>query len=236
MTDRPHVLVLNPNTSDSVTQRLSDYLSHALPKLHIHARTAPFGAHYIADERSFCVAGHAVTEAFEHASAQAPAQGYSAVLVGCFGDPGLHALREMTPLPVLGLAESAVTQMGAQGFARMAIVTGGASWQTMLQRWSRAAGHDRADAPLCITQVHALPATSLQMMQSPQETAMALAQACSAALHDARAQAVLLGGAGLAGMGQEVRLLTGLPIWDCVELAAQRLQQMLALPQQAESS
>ena len=65
---------------------------------------------------------------------------------------------------------------------------------------------------------------------------MALAQACSAALHDARAQAVLLGGAGLAGMGQEVRLLTGLPIWDCVELAAQRLQQMLALPQQAESS
>lgn len=240
MTDRPHVLVLNPNTSDSVTQRLSDTLSNALPEVDIHARTAPFGANYIADERSFCVAGHAVLEAFEHASARAPAQGYSAVLVGCFGDPGLHALRESTQVPVLGLAESAVREMGAQGFARMAIVTGGERWQTMLQRWSRAAGHDREDGPLCITQVHALPATGLQMMQSPQEAAMALAQACSAALQDARAQAVLLGGAGLAGMGQEVRLLTGLPVWDCVELAARRLQQMLAQgprqqPQQAAS-
>ena len=113
MTDRPHVLVLNPNTSDSVTQRLSDTLSHALPEVHIHARTAPFGAHYIADERSFCIAGHAVIEAFERAMGDAPAAGYRAVLVGCFGDPGLHALRESTQVPVLGLAESAVREMGA---------------------------------------------------------------------------------------------------------------------------
>lgn len=236
MTDRPHVLVLNPNTSDSVTQRLSDTLSHALPEVHIHARTAPFGAHYIADERSFCIAGHAVIKAFERAMGDAPAAGYSAVLIGCFGDPGLHALRESTQVPVLGLAESAVREMGAQGFARMAIVTGGKPWQTMLQRWCRSEGHDRTDAPLGITQVHALPATGLQMMQSPQDTAMALAHACRNAMQHASTQAVLLGGAGLAGMGAEVRLLTGLPVWDCVELVAQRLQQMLALPQQAESS
>lgn len=235
MADRPHVLVLNPNTSGSVTQRLSDALSHALPEVQIHARTATFGAHYIADERSFCIAGHAVIDAFERAMADAPAAGYSAVLIGCFGDPGLHALRESTQVPILGLAESAVRQMGKQSFARMAIVTGGEQWQTMLQRWSRTAGHDRADAPLCITQVHALPATGLQMMLSPQETAMALAQTCRSAMQHAPTQAVLLGGAGLAGMGAEVRLLTGLPVWDCVELVSQRLQQMLVLPQQAAS-
>jgi Asp/Glu/hydantoin racemase len=39
---------------------------------------------------------------------------------------------------------------------------------------------------------------------------------------------VLLGGAGLAGMGERVRAITGLPVWDCVEAAQQSLQHTLA--------
>ena len=66
MTAKHHVLVINPNTSDSVTQRLALQLGQGWPQAHIHCATAPFGAPYIADEYSYCVAGHAVLQ--EHAA------------------------------------------------------------------------------------------------------------------------------------------------------------------------
>ena len=45
---------------------------------------------------------------------------------------------------------------------------------------------------------------------------------------DAKGASVLILGAGLAGMGERVRAITGLPVWDCVEAAQQSLQHTLA--------
>lgn len=223
-----HVLIINPNTSRSVTERLLSQLSPGLPEVQLHGATAQFGAAYIADEYSYCVAGHAVLDAWERAQPLAPPGGYHAVLVGCFGDPGLPALDEVAGIPVLGLAQAAVQALSRQGLHRVAVVTGGEKWQPMLERWSRAAGHDGPGAALQIVQVRTLAATGLQMMQSPDRTAQALAQASAESLQGTDAQAVLLGGAGLAGMGERVRAITGLPVWDCVEAAQQCLQHTLA--------
>ncbi|MDH0494873.1 aspartate/glutamate racemase family protein [Comamonas aquatica] len=223
-----HVLIINPNTSRSVTERLLSQLSPGLPEVQLHGATALFGATYIADEYSYCVAGHAVLDAWERAQPMAPPGGYHAVLVGCFGDPGLPALDEVAGIPVLGLAQAAVRALTRQGWQRVAVVTGGEKWQPMLERWSRAAGHDGPGAALQIVQVRTLAATGLQMMQSPDRTAQALAQASAESLQGTDAQAVLLGGAGLAGMGERVRAITGLPVWDCVEAAQQSLQHTLA--------
>ena len=223
-----HVLIINPNTSRSVTERLLSQLSLGLPEVQLHGATAQFGAAYIADEYSYCVAGHAVLDAWEHAQPLAPPGGYHAVLVGCFGDPGLPALSEVAGIPVLGLAQAAVQALARQGWQRVAVVTGGEKWQPMLERWSRAAGHDGPSAALQIVQVRTLAATGLQMMQSPDRTAQALAQASTESLQGTDAQAVLLGGAGLAGMGERVRAITGLPVWDCVEAAQQSLLHTLA--------
>ena len=223
-----HVLIINPNTSRSVTERLLSQLSPGLPEVQLHGATALFGAAYIADEYSYCVAGHAVLDAWARAQPLAPPGGYHAVLVGCFGDPGLPALDEVAGIPVLGLAQAAVQAMARQGWQRVAVVTGGEKWQPMLERWSRAAGHDGPGAALQIVQVRTLTATGLQMMQSPDRTAQALAQASAESLQGTGAQAVLLGGAGLAGMGERVRAITGLPVWDCVEAAQQCLQHTLA--------
>lgn len=212
-----HVLVINPNTSQHVTQHLVQQLSMGMPTLQVQGVTAAFGAPYIADEHSYCIAGHAVLQAWASAQDSAPVQGYAAVLVGCFGDPGLAGLREVAAIPVLGLAEAAVQAMGEQGFERIAIVTGGEKWQAMLERWSRAHGYDRAPAPVQIVQITTLPATGMQLMQSPEATLQALMQCSTALLQQRGVQAVLLGGAGLAGMGTQVRARTALPVWDCVE-------------------
>ena len=214
------LLVVNPNTSETVTQALVQHLSAGMPPLQWRGVTAAFGAPYIADERSYCIAGHAVLDAWERAQAVAPPQGFAGVLVGCFGDPGLEALRATAAVPVRGLAEAAVHALWAQGPRRMAVVTGGAAWKPMLQRWSRAQGYavQAGGQGGGITDIHVLPASGAQLMQSPDHAAQALAEACTQALRAPGTDAVLIGGAGLAGMGARVRALTGAPVWDCVEL------------------
>jgi hypothetical protein len=77
-----HVLIINPNTSRSVTERLLSQLSPGLPEVQLHGATALLGAAYSADEYSYCVAGHAVLDAWARAQPLAPPGGYHAVLVG----------------------------------------------------------------------------------------------------------------------------------------------------------
>lgn len=214
----PQVLVINPNTSETVTQALLHHLGAGLPRsVALQGVTAGFGAAYIADERSYCIAGHAVLDAWEQAQKMVLPPDCDAVLVGCFGDPGLEALRESCSVPVLGLAEAAMRTMAFHGRRSVAMVTGGTAWKPMLERWCRTHGYDSATAAVRVDHVAALAASGGDMMRDPGHAAQALADASLACLRSGTADSVLIGGAGLAGMGARVRALTGAPVWDCVE-------------------
>ena len=126
-----HLLVINPNTGQATTQRLSSHLQTLLPSdVALDCINARFGAPYIACEASHAVAGHALLDAWSHhlhTSVHAP----DGVLIACFGDPGLFALREASACPVSGLAEASFIQAARSG--PFAIVTGGARWKPMLE-------------------------------------------------------------------------------------------------------
>jgi allantoin racemase len=62
-----------------------------------------------------------------------------AVIVGCFGDPGVHALREVLDCPVVGPFEAAMHQ-GAQLGARVGVVTVLDSVMPMLDELARSMG------------------------------------------------------------------------------------------------
>lgn len=207
------LLILNPNTAGAVTARL---LAHAQGLLArrgaqattaLHTATARLGASYIASEASFALAGHAALDTWaEFAAAGGQAD---AILLGCFGDPGVWALREATGLPVIGLAEAAMRQAARHG--RFAIVTGGLAWRPMLQRLARSLGLDQA-----LAGVHVLAQSGADlaaMMATQPDAALALlAQACRQAA--ARADVVVLGGAGLAGLAQALAHQVSVPLID----------------------
>ena len=56
---------------------------------------------------------------------------HDAVIIGCFGDPGLEALRAAARAPVLGLAESSIREADALG-EPFAILTMGKAWVDIL--------------------------------------------------------------------------------------------------------
>lgn len=218
------LLVINPNTSASVSALLQMHSQAAAgPAVRVRTVTARFGAPYIACEASFTVAGHATLDAWAYAMAEdEPAP--DAVLIGCFGDPGLLALQQTSLAPVTGLAQAAFTE--AARFGRFAIVTGGARWQPILQRLAHALGH--ADA---LAGIHTVAPTGVELAQQPQAALALLSTACQEAARMFRADAIVLGGAGLAGMAALVQHAVAVPVIDSV-LAGTR-QALLPLPTSA---
>ncbi len=203
------LLVINPNTSPSVSALLRTHAQAAAgPRVAVAVATARFGAPYIACEASYAVAGHATLDAWAHHLAQ-PGPWPDAVLIGCFGDPGLLALRESAGTPVTGLAEAAFIAAARHG--RFAIVTGGARWAPMLRRLAQAVGMDEA-----LAGIHTVAPTGAELAANPVWAHQLLAQACVEAAEAFGAQAVILGGAGLAGMAAAIQPAVPVPVIDSV--------------------
>lgn len=209
------LLIINPNTTQSVSDKL-DAIAKQVCGLDLQIRTvtASFGAPYIDSEASYAVAAHATLEAL-NAALQDDKTAPHSILIACFGDPGLLALRESTDIAVTGLAEAAF--MEAATFGRFAIVTGGARWKPMLERHAHTLGFDAA-----LAGIHTVQPSGLQLVQDPADAQVLLAEACQNALRDFKAQAVILGGAGLAGMAASIQSQVDAPIVDSV-LAGVRL-------------
>ena len=201
------LLLINPNTSASVSALLHSHGQAAAgPNVQLHTLTAGFGAPYIACEASYAVAGHATLDLW--ARAIAPAQpGFDAVLIGCFGDPGLQALRQVSQTPVTGLAEASF--VAAASLGRFAIVTGGERWKPMLQRLADSLGFGAALAGILTVQ-----ATGAELAADPVAAQALLSGACRDAMQRWEVQAVILGGAGLAGIAAKIQPAVPVPVID----------------------
>jgi allantoin racemase len=199
-------LVINPNTNALTTRRLQEVLMSCKPEnVHLEFTTAAFGASYIACEASHAVASHAGIAAWadHHKIASKPIDG---VLIGCFGDPGLFALREMAAYPVTGLAEASFIQASALG--PFSIVTGGERWKPMLQRLAMSLGFSDQ-----LRHIETVAATGAELQANPVMAIECLKQACEQASKPG-VKSIILGGAGLAGYAQKIQNLISLPIID----------------------
>ena len=203
------LLIINPNTTAAITSLLGAHAQQmAGPDVQIDAVTARFGAPYIACEATYAVAGHAVLDAWA-CSLAAGGTLPDAVLIGCFGDPGLLALRESSRAPVTGLAEAAFTE--AARYGPFAIVTGGQRWKPMLERLAHQLGYGDL-----LQGIHTVAPTGAQLAQDPVAARSLLASACQQAARHFKVNAVILGGAGLAGMAAAVQADVEVPVIDSV--------------------
>ena len=221
----PKLLLINPNTTESVTQLLARAALQALdPSVSVTSVTAPFGAPYITGEHSLAVAGHATLQAREQAIA---AHGnFDGCVIGCFGDPALQAIGEIADEPVTGLAEASMRMAARHG--PFAIVTGGHGWREPLRRLAFSLG--------LLDQLVALEtvgASGAQLKADPEWALRLLGEACRAAIANGAAtghapQSVIIGGAGLFGYAAQLQPSLPVPLLDSVlcglQLAAERLR------------
>lgn len=223
------LLVINPNTSAATTERLAQNLPLALPAdTQLTCITVHFGAAYIACEASYAVAGHALLDAWATHLRVTPALEHpDRVLIGCFGDPGLHALREGSACPVTGLAEASFIEAAALG--PFAIVTGGARWAPMLKRVAQSLGYAGS-----LKHIETVRETGAELLADPEFAVKVLTTACERAAAQ-NVKSIILGGAGLAGYAALVQLAIQLPVIDSV-LAGARVVISETLPSPERSA
>ncbi|MFM2075330.1 MAG: hypothetical protein RJB34_1635 [Pseudomonadota bacterium] len=217
-----HLLIINPNTSVSVSEQLQTVTEQALAgvQARVSVVTAAFGAAYIASEVACAVAGHATVAAWQDWQAESNTVP-DGILIGCFGDPGLFALREISSAPVTGLAEAAFNQ--AHPLGSYAIVTGGKAWESMLWRLAQAlpCGHGLAD-------IETVDLDGAALRSNPDLAESLLIDACHRVLKRSPVQSIIIGGAGLAGFARRIQLAVAVPLIDSVEAGVQALFRLSA--------
>jgi len=213
------LLLINPNISESVTALIEAEARRSVsPGTGLTAVTAPFGVAYIETRFEALVGGYAAAcLAAEHW------HGHDAVIVAAFGDPGLGALREAIPVPVLGMTESALMSacmLGAR-FSIVAISRRIVGWYRETVHAcglsDRLAGFRFLDAPL----------RDVGSVQADHEAA--LEALCRQAVVEDGADVVILAGAPLAGLARGIRDRVPVPLVDGVSSAVRHAESMAAL-------
>jgi Asp/Glu/hydantoin racemase len=205
------ILLLNPNTSPSITALVAREASRlARPGTELVPVTGEFGGRYIASRATYAIAAHAALDAWAR-----HAEGADAVLLACFGDPGLAALKELSPVPVVGMVEAS---LAAAAGKRFSIVTGGAAWEPMLREMAMLAG-----AGPRLASIRTVAPTGAEIARDPDGALAMLAESCRTCARDG-AETVILGGAGLAGLAPRLRAVLDMPLIDGLEAAMAAIQ------------
>ncbi|MGE8105442.1 aspartate/glutamate racemase family protein [Allorhizobium sp. NPDC080224] len=212
------IAVINPNTTVSMTATIADAARRvANAETEIVAITSSMGPVSIEGyyDEVFAVPGLLVE------IAKTEREGADAIVIACFDDTGLDAARALAGIPVVGICEAALS---ATSF--------------IAQRFSVVTTMERSRLPVehlvhrygmgsrCKVRAADVPVLSLE---DPNSNARdRLRSEISAALKDDRAEAIVLGCAGMADLTAALRQEFGVPIVDGVAAAVKQAESLVA--------
>ena len=212
--------VINPNTTSSITALIGAAArAVAAPGTHIDAVQPSFGAPAIEGHHDDVWAAAGVAEQVRAGEAL----GADAHIIACFGDPGLHAARELSNGPVIGIAEAA--------FHAAALLATGFSVVTTLTRTCVIAEHlvvQYGFERRC-RGIHGTDIAVLEL-EEPKSNAYARILECAEqALVRDRSGAIVLGCAGMADMCRTLQQRLGVPVIDGVAAAVKLAEALVSL-------
>jgi allantoin racemase len=210
---RPRILLVNGNSSQSVTDRMATLAKAAAPQLDFIPCTPQGGPAYVSTPADLTLAAGKVIQAISLAVRDEKPDG---CIIACFGEPGLLEARRRFEFPVVGMAEaSMLTAMQLGG--DFAIVTLGEQWPAMLYDLVRVYGvEDR-----CVG-IELVEGTPIELMADPKRAAelvTAVAKKCGAPI-------IIVGGAALTGLATAIGPLPKILLIDCLQAS---IAQVVAL-------
>ncbi|MGX9962933.1 aspartate/glutamate racemase family protein [Roseomonas sp. F4] len=213
------LLVVNSNTTDSVTARIGAAAQAAAsPGTVVEAVSAPFGLPLIVSRADWLVAGPATLAALA-----ARRGSYDAAVIACFGDPGLDAAKELLDVPVLGISEAAFHAASMLG-RRFGVVSFTAALRPMFED--------------CLAH-HGLAARCAGFRMGPafagdpglvaEERAALLVDLCRQSVEQDGAEVVILAGGPLAGLAPVIADRVAVPLVDGTAAAVRMAEALVGL-------
>jgi allantoin racemase len=213
------ILVVNPNTTASMTEKIASAARQvASAATLIEAVTSKMGPESIEGyyDEAFAVPG--VVQAIMAGEAA----GADGAVIACFDDTGLDAARSAVKIPVVGLCEAAL-HVAAPLAHRLAIVTTLARsippLETLVLRYGAAAR----------CSVHAANIPVLALEERYGDAIAKIEGEIRRALASERAEAIILGCAGMTDLAMSLTRKFGVPVIDGVAAAVKLIEALVGL-------
>jgi allantoin racemase len=137
-------------------------------------------------------------------------EGFDAVVIGCFYDPGLREARELVEIPVVGVCEASLHVASMLSAGKFSVLVGRRKWIPKMADNASNYGFNNK-----IVSWRVLDLT-VPDMHNRAKTQDAILRECKIALYEDKAECVVLGCTGMAGQARKAQEVYGIPVLDPV--------------------
>ena len=200
------IMVINPNTSASMTSNLREFVNVIKrPDTDITVTSLDKGPVTLQSSYDKAEAVPAVLELVKKANREA----YDAIIIAAFCDPGLEAAREASDALVLGL-EEVTLHLSAMLGSRFSIVT--MTEEHVPHKYREVCGYNLEKS---LASIRPLGLTVAQTDSEPELTKRRIMDVAKTIVQDDKAEVIVLGCAGMAGYSTEIKKqLPGVTVVD----------------------
>lgn len=199
------IFVINPNTSESVTEHVRRELERIKrPDTELTVTNPKHGPVSIESAYDEALATPGTLELVR----QANDEGYDAVVLACFSDPGLDAAKEISEIPVIGI-EEATLHVAAMLGHKFSITTTGRNRAPTREIHVKLRNVETAYASALVMDMPVL-----EMDANPKEAKARILELAREAIEEEGTEVVILGCAGLAGYAEDIERELGIVVLD----------------------
>ncbi|MFO8034461.1 MAG: aspartate/glutamate racemase family protein [Candidatus Bipolaricaulota bacterium] len=199
------ILIVNPNSSEEMTASIRGETEHVARQgtevTVVRVEEAPPSISSVADEAL------AAPGVMRHAR-WAAEEGYDAVIVACFSDPGLGAARDAAGIPVFGIQETSLYVAAMLG-RKFTVLTPLARRVPKKLEDVRKLGLSHL-----LASVRPLELSVEETDGDPQRTKQKVVEVARRAVEEDEAELIVLGCAGMVGYAEETQRRLGVPVMD----------------------
>lgn len=211
------VIIINPNSTASMTDAMVDAARLADPTLAVEGWTSTLGPPSIQGAED----GRAATEPLLALVAQAADQGADGIIIGCFDDTALREAARLAPCPVVGLGQASYHHAALRHW-RFSVVTTLAVSVPVLDENITALGLSHH-----LARVRASDVPVLALEADPEASGAAIRQEALRAEAEDGIDAVILGCAGMVQVVRDVEAALRIKTIDPVTCAVRCMSWLL---------
>ena len=213
------ILVVNVNTTDSITQAIARQAqAAAAPGTEIIGLTPDFGADSVEGNFESYLAAIAVMD-----KVMSYDQPFDAVIQAGYGEHGREGLQELLNVRVVDITDAAASTAMYVGRAYSVVTTLDRTVPLIEDRLRLSGLWDRCAS------VRASGLAVLELEESPERALEAIVRQAELAVSEDRAEVICLGCGGMAGLDEQIRQRTGVPVIDGVSAAVTVAESLVRL-------
>ncbi|MFJ4457231.1 aspartate/glutamate racemase family protein [Pseudomonas sp. NPDC089392] len=203
------ILIANVNTTEAITEAIAEQArAVAAPGTEIIGLTPWFGAESVEGNFESYLAAIAVMDRV--LAYEGP---YDAVIQAGYGEHGREGLQELLNVPVVDITDAAASTAMYLGHAYSVVTTLDRTVPLIEDRLKLSGLYDRCAS------VRASGLAVLELEADPQRAVEAIVEQAERAVRDDKAEVICLGCGGMAGLDEQIRQRTGVPVVDGVSAA-----------------